>query len=311
MSEVSSVGPTWPPEKTSQERVRGFYPRIIEGDSDIDTLIEAMGATTDTLGDDNITRLAFRAVTRVDQLKTLDGELAGSSMGLEAAIPIQHPELDNHSIAYLGANTPQRSIATEHYSAYAERIRRTSQQPRTYTDGTLELKIVDPRNAAQLVAPFTELYQPFGYNEEETADILKDPGNIIAYINQKGRPVSTAMAEQASIPTEAGEVNITELTEASTLPQLRGAGLYTLCVGGLVRHIKHSQNTNALYGESNLSTDRVIHAAHQTGRRFSHNDASGYSIDSTGFGILPQNFSVNDGVETRRYNDFAVGYYEL
>ncbi len=125
------------------------------------------------------------------------------------------------------------------------------------------------------------------------------------------------MAEKATITINGfGELSLVEITEASTHPDYRQRGLYRAVSGYLIQHLVSLCRDDAvpidvLYGESNLAMPGVVIAAHQNGRRFSYFDRDSLGCDNSAFGILPQNFAVADGVETRDYNDFAVSYIPL
>lgn len=167
-----------------------------------------------------------------------------------------------------------------------------------------------------LVPQFVDLYGKFGYNEEEVSELLTNDSNTVCYVeDQEGQVVSTALAERATIEVEGcADIVVVEITEAITLTEMRGKGLYSSLSGFLVEHLleDHTQRPiSIIYGESNLSSPGVIYSARKNGRLFSFYDGAIFGIDRDDFGILEQNFSVNDGVETRPYNDFALSYVPL
>ena len=137
------------------------------------------------------------------------------------------------------------------------------------------------------------------------------------------------MAELAQITVQGlGVLVMAEVTEASTRPEFRGQGLYRLASGMLIcrlADVSHQAITegespiHVIYGECNMNMPGVLQAALRNGRRFAVSDASSYgsAFDTTAraeqgrlpFGVLEQNFRVEDGVVAPgRYNDFALSY---
>jgi hypothetical protein len=120
------------------------------------------------------------------------------------------------------------------------------------------------------------------------------------------------MAEQATIPIEGyGDLRITEITEAATRPSDRGKGFYTAVSADLIDTLRGQIQTppDVIYGECNLAMRGVIVAAHLNGRKFSFYDQSLLGVNQPYFGILRQNFKVEDNTEQRTYNDFALSYF--
>ncbi len=321
--QTSSIGATWPPAESTHERMRGFYDRGVvrtpDDAADFATQFEAYRA--EVAEHPTLTRLSLRLIGRIAVLKALDQH----NVPLEAAIPLANTEADL-AIAYVGWNAPGRRLDIEHLTTeskllddivdheaemvdYATELRRRGFEPHIIDRHTPEAE------KQQLVARFLDLYAAFNYNEADVREILANPANTIAYIENDGLIVSTAMAEEAEIVVDGLEpLRIAEITEASTHPDYRRQGLYRLVSGFLAQkllalHQVSRQPLNALYGESNLAMRGVVQAGHDNGRRFSRLDGRLICTSRPEFGILPQNFQVADGVENRRYNDFALSYY--
>ena len=146
---------------------------------------------------------------------------------------------------------------------------------------------------------------------------MSNPKSTFAYIKKANWVISSPLGGRAVIEV-AGEESfrIVEITEASTRVEYRRRGLYKAISGFLIEKlIEESKDTvnpiGAIYGETNLAMPGVVFAAVENGRRFSYFDAPWLGINRPDFGILPQNFKVEDGVETRPYNDFALSYVPL
>lgn len=333
---TSSINAAWPPIEASNERYRGFY------DLEALTSPEAVDRFTDEFitleqwpSDDNgMGRLSVRAVASVDMIP----EIPGLYVNLEGAIPFQR-DGEDYAIVYVGYNNEERQVPPETYGRHSHQIRyalnaqkNTRQHPQAF-----DLHVSStPDDRRHLIYQLRELFAAFGSTEEDVRAMLASPHNTIAWAEQNGRVISTAMAESGSVEINGfGTVNLVEITEAITAEDRRSQGLYTAVSGHLGNLIlaevaDGSRQADVIYGESNLAMPGVLIAAHRNGRRFSHLDAHQlnipmgyvvheqeypheleYRVPAAEFGILPQNFAVNDGREERPYNDFALTYLPI
>jgi len=250
--------------------------------------------------------------------------LEAHQVPVEAALPLALPN-QSLVIAYTGWNAAGRAISYADVARHHQTLETAmhTQQTSGHTLAVLADQGITPAyiepsmseaDRRALVPRFTGLYAIFGYTQGETEKILLDPNNLIAYLQHNGQVVSTAMAEFGELDIKGLEpLRIAEVTEASTLPAYRGQGLYRLVSGLLAGRLRarHARQLHAIYGESNLAMPGVIIAAHHNGRRFSRFDAARYGVQNPRFGILPQNVRVQDGAETRPYNDFALSYLPI
>lgn len=312
--QTSSIGATWPTSASSHERIRGFYTEgTITSQAESDALtnyvysaIEQMNST------EAISRVSLRAVAELGSLAKLAFDNTAS---IEAVLPIAGTDL---GVVYIGANQLSRNMGVEYVNLHHNLLERSIQRLKVLPRHQLDVQLIDRDNVSGgVMEDFTQLYSAFNYDHQETADLLRNESNIIAYAMINDRVASTAMAERGTLYIEGfGELSLIEITEASTDPRYRRRGVYTQVSGFLIDHLVHIRqdepgSIDVIYGESNLAMPGVIHAAHLNGRRFSHFDGSLMGIENNAFGFLPQNFKVNDGVETRNYNDFAVSYVPL
>lgn len=318
IQETSSIGAMWPPTETTHHRMHGFYTEEVICDQQS---AATLGAHVDhALGrmdlSDTASRLSVRAVAKLNVLASLEYP----ATAIEAVLPIAGTDL---GVVYIGANKPDRFVPAERIEAHARVLESAAASPISPThshvferDG-ITARLVDPTDTASILDSFAELYRAFNYDETQTEAILSSSENIIAYAELGGLVVSTAMAESATISIKGfGDLKLVEITEASTHPDYRRRGLYSAISGFLIQQLIQMRRDNknpidVLYGESNLATPGVLYAARQNGRRFSFFDRQRFGANNPAFGILPQNFKVNDGTETRAYNDFAVSYIPL
>jgi hypothetical protein len=312
----SSIGAAWPPQSTSHERIRGFYNEgIIDSSNNAKEFADQVDQfRADFDNQQERTRLSVRFIAEAAQLKLLDG----MGVQIEAAIPLAGKEASGLVLAYTGYNKPERQVSHDQRLAHEQLLDKVISSPRPHHDAivgnTIDKSTPDSRRSA-LVPYFLELYAQFGYDEQDVDELLGNTNNTIMFVEQDGRVVSTAMAERASVPIKGfGTLELAEITEAATHPKYRQKGLYTAVSGLLIEKLvthQASEPLHAIYGESSLAMPGVLYAAHQNGRRFSYQDENTYSLSSTAFGVLPQNFHIQDGREQRPYNDFAVSYVPL
>lgn len=317
---TSSIGAMWPPETASYDRIRGFYDQVVATPDDIDLFLKNFDAHKQ-LTDDHIdaTRLSIRALVSLNALRALHD----AHIQIEGGLPLRGDK--DHMVVYMGWNSDDRSVPLEKISEQSELLKQVTQLPlgnkinhNDLLSMNLEPNIIgqdtSDNDKRRLIGKFTDLYAVFGYDENDVEELLLNPNNSIAYFEQDNKIVSTAMAEKAIVDIEGhGRIKLTEITEAITRPNHRGKGLYKAISGYLINTLENqdSEQMDVIYGETNLAMEGVLIAAHQNGRRFSHFDAGSLGISQLGFGILPQNFSIKDGTETRQYNDFALSYLPL
>ncbi len=321
---TSSIGAIWPPEHTSHSRLRGFYTDgVVRTADDIATFTEHFARGRERISDGGIDRLSVRLVTHAGNLAVLEAK----GITVEAALPLARLTEPDLVIAYTGYNASSRCVSATHVAQHGTLLAKAATRQPTTRDRTKHLRtndltphILNERSSqserAAMVPHFLGLYAAFNYDEAQVATLLTNPNNAIAYIrDEAGDVVSTALAEEATVCVKDLEpLTLVEITEASTRPDYRGKGLYATVSGYLIDSIlsaREGRGINTLYSEGNLAEPGVIFAARDNGRQFSHCDAKQYEITRPDFGILPQNFQVAGGTETRPYNDFAVSYTPL
>jgi hypothetical protein len=308
----SSIGPTWPPMESSNERLRAFYTvDVITSQAEADdlntNLYDAIRAMNDS---DRLTRVSFRVVAELGSLARLQTENAT----IEAVLPITDTDL---GVVYIGANSIDRVMDVHNISLHKDLLHTAVNHIRKTSPHDVITHVANHNQAAELAPSFAPLYAMLNYNLAETEGLLRNQANTIVYVMADDKIVATAMAEHATVNIAGyGDLSLVEITEGCTLPEYRQRGLYTAVSNCLVQQLidtrqYDSSRIDVLYGESNLAMPGVIYAAHSNGRRFSYFDRSQLGVHNETFGILPQNFTVNDGTETRPYNDFAVSYIPL
>lgn len=315
---TSSIGAVWPPIEASNGRIKGFYDQFVDSESEAESFTEAFKGYEAELASDPNSRLTVRALIATSTLSTL----LEHGLRPEGALPLRD---DEPLIVYFAANGDGRRTSASALSGHVSMLKEVVAMDRHATGSVehlashgLEPRIINRRTdegqKTELAIRFNELYGAFGYEEDEVVTLLMNPANTIAYVEDETGILSTVMAERASVCIDGyGRIEAVEVTEAITRTSERGRGLYRAISGYLVDCIVEcdGHDLDVLYGESNLAMKSVIIAAHHNGRRFSYFDKEIFGVNHPAFGILQQNFRVEDGAETRPYNDFALSYAPL
>lgn len=323
-SQTSSIGAVWPPAAGSYDRMRGFYQDgVIETAADCREMADLFQDYRTELSEHpELSRLSVRFVVDPARL----GMLEAMGVNLEAAIPLGDA-FAGMVVAYAGHNEADRQVDDQQLQRHGNLLQSIVQarQPDP-GDKLMQLKqagftpsVIDPNSSSSerrsREQQFLAMYSIFGYDLADVREILSNESNTIVFVENGEEIVSTAMAERAAIPINGfGTLEMIEVTEASTRPDYRQRGLYKAVSGLLVESLLLAQSddpVHAIYGESNLAMPGVLIAGHENGRRFSHFDRQRFGIVNPGFGVLPQNFHIEDGREVRPYNDFAVSYVPM
>jgi hypothetical protein len=312
-NQTSSVGAAWPPAIASYERMRGFYDQLVDSSAEVDTFVDHFheyAAEAESIAE--VSRLSIRLLTDSAGIADIDRR----EITIEGALPVDN----EYFIVYTAVNAHNRLASANRLAQHREFLDATIQNPRRsdlpeLSDRAFEPLVIDsstPQGEKELLIPrFLALYGMFGYNQQDVSDLLVNDANTIVYAEDDDGVVSTGMAEQATITVKGyGDVRIAEITEAVTRPESRGRGLYTAVSAYLVDILRQQDEApHVIYGETNLTMPGAIKAAHSNGRNFSYHDRETLGILNPNFGILQQNFKVEDGKEDREYNDFALSYF--
>jgi len=316
-SETSSIGAVWPPVVSSNNRIKGFYDTTVTSQQEVDEFALAFSDyQSEVSHSPHLDRLSIRVVASLGAISTLEDR----GVSLEAAMPIRGS--GDLAVVYTGWNGPERRASDDALRLHHLLLGDVVRMPQHDSDGAERLheqgftpRVIDhatpDRDKRSMVERFANLYSAFGYSVAEVEELLLNPANTIAYVENEEGVVSTGMAERATVSVDGfGDLHMAEITEAFTLPAYRKLGLYQAISGNLLARLLDpaSPRLEVIYGESNLAMPGVVIAAHKNGRRMSYLDREDLRVREPNFGILQQSFHIEDGEEMRRYNDFAVSY---
>lgn len=302
-----------------------FYQEAVLSDSTVEAFADEFERTQrEAEASADIGRISLVALATPESIMQLDRR----GINVEGALPVvDATSPDELYVTYTAWNKPDRRMSDTDVAKHNKTLKTASEirdviisrdvlhdeglTPKLITGGTPD------GLREQLLPRLAECYACFGYNTDEVEEILMNPANVLAYLqNESGDIASTALAERASIATDRPEpLSITEITDAFTAPDYRGRGLYRIVSRILVDHLLDEQGSTPtpklIFGEVNLKAPGALLAAGQNGRVFSHDEGWRFGIRRPDFGILAQNFRIDEITTDKRYNDFALTYVKM
>ncbi len=314
---TSSIGAViWPPVEASFQRKKGFFGEVIaDGNSLINFLKEF-----NQLPFGNTTRISARAIVNREALiEYLTLGLETSS--IEAIIPLAGCgllPLESTCLIYVGKNTDYRLSPEDIKNQQLQRVREIfgssleNQSLRSLPDGfKIKLLTEGDRKNETTYEYYYQLYQLFGWSEQEVKSLLNNSNNIlVAVFNEKGLVVSSGMAEIGDVSIVHGFDSLTlklaEITEAATLPEYRGKGFYQKVSDEILRVLATMPNPpNLVFGELNLDSPGVLKVAAQQGRTSALQIALNMDLDpNQGHWFLEQHVPISSGLSNGRRDDY-------
>lgn len=327
---TSSIGPTYPPEGTSFERIKAFDTRrIVRNLAEINEYAVEMRTLVDKLameGDGKYTRISFRfiaanrVVAEAHDLLSEYGEVVLPLFGAGDGF-------DDYSMVYLGYNLPgQRDGSKSDQEKSMLGLKNALVvQPRTYEEiidrmqaggyelsvPSLEQRTTDNRFRTRIA----ELYARFNWSPTDVFEMLEKETNIIAVALFDGEVVGAGLAELVEVVIQDGgtekELRIAELTEAATAQQHKGRGVYTAVAARLLREmamLPDERKRHMVLGESNGLAPGVLKAAKALGRTFAYEVAQSLGLPVSGY--LAQHAPITDPDQPSetKYNDLFPAY---
>ncbi|EKD90571.1 MAG: hypothetical protein ACD_30C00112G0012 [uncultured bacterium] len=324
---TSSIGPKWPPDETSFKRIKGFYDlSIIDSEAKLNNLLTEVEYIAQSVSNDTVpaTRLSIRAITQNNILTSENPRLHKYG---EAVIPLQgsSPHFEDTSILYLGYNSDSRQSdvqdlqdCIENYqAAHIKKSLPASQIIERVIEAGYELNTISaPISDTSLVSQLAEIYSRFDWTLEQVEEILTNPNNFLTYASFEGRVVSAGLGEfnKITIGDEKDDLTlkIIELTEAATVTEHQGQGLYSaVATKGLVELAKGSvpfikDGVDLVYGECNGHNQGVLKAARYQGRTFAAEAAQKMKLPFNG--LLLQHVPIFGSSKISEYNNLLPAF---
>jgi len=270
---VSSIGEiVWPPKETNNERLKGIFPTPI---NDINSLNDFL-IDFDDLSFANASRITTRALISKSVLEQFDRKNPLCCF-FETIIPLEGEIFGNFCLVYIGKNTPQRlspyEITQNQYQKALSIFNEETQQSKNHSLDEFEILVIDQnlRQDPLVQQMYYKLYSNFGWSEKEVIALLSNPNNTIVAARDKNdkRIVSSGLVECANIhfSSLSNSLKIAEITEAATLEEFRGRGLYQKVSDEILKLLANQESPpDLVFGESNLDSVGVLKVAARQGR---------------------------------------------
>lgn len=274
-AEASSVGrAVWPPEEATEQRKKGILNRVLETTEDVvDTIMEFRKMPFD----ETTTRYTARIFVTDSLLKREDIK-AEIREYVEAIVPLAGcgiPDLEDCCMVYIGKNADTRRAdpqEMENQLRDAEEIYsgESASKEKNGMNGYKIAHVTDEmRMDAGLQHQYAKLYQAFGWNEDQVVELLTNASNTLVAAFDGDMLISAGMAERAGLTVVRNNKELPfvmyEITEAATVEEYRGKGLYTSVAKEIMRTLAGGDG-NLVYAESNLSARGVLLAGRRQGR---------------------------------------------
>lgn len=172
--DTSSIGPGWPPQESSFNRIKGFNNRgVIREGVSLEPIVTTLGNFEQTqAADQAIDRISIRSLIAND---ILDSHLDILGRYAEVVIPLSgtQPSLEDTSIVYFGFNGPNRQPIQDELEGSLQNVKQArrhtgenmkSVRERVYNNGyRVEVLDYNTRNVDQTIkSQMAALYARFG-----------------------------------------------------------------------------------------------------------------------------------------------------
>ncbi|MEM1178904.1 MAG: hypothetical protein AAGM22_11215 [Acidobacteriota bacterium] len=332
MTDTSSIGPGWPPAVSSCHRIKGIDTRgVIRESAQLGALLDSLEAESERLNhpdDGGCDRLSLRALC--DE-SVIARSLPRIEPWAEAVLPLD--DGSGRLLVYFGRNAGSRpcdaadldrALANVEIAEQRD-VEKAAAMLRRVSDGGYGLRILtadERRGSEEVLLGVADLYRRFGWNRDETRDILQNPGSLIAVASTGGpgrrgeEIVCAGIAELSHLEFGDGEeLRMAEFTEAATLSTHQGRGLYSGVAATLMLELaRRSAGQDLLGGELDLGFGEcsghdlgVLIAARRLGRRFARTASKQRAWPVRGF--LPQHVPIAGAPRSTRYNDLFPTYF--
>jgi len=308
---TSSIGATvWPPKEASFERKKGIYPQILQTSDQLKSVLDNFA--TIPFGS-KATRVSARfCVTTNALLDYISGQ--NPNKLIETIIPLTgtNSGLDDCCLVYIGKNDQTRIPPPDLFQqqlATAKRIFNNPGEKRTIGEEFKIMRLSDEqRQDPDILNMYFELYQYFGWSEENVIQLLQNNNNLIVACFYDGKIVSSGLAEMGVLTFNKIPLNIAEITEAATLPAFQGRGLYQAVSDAILQNLAtNGTPPNLVFGELNLDAPGVLTVAARQGRIPAFHTAELFNLPHAW--VLPQHVTIRNGDNDLPYNNLMIAYF--
>jgi len=221
------------------------------------------------------TRITGRLVTSITALQNLTNIPV-----VETIISLDACGIDTFSdcaLVYIGRNLDSRKSPNDiliKQEEVAKVIFNTAHSPARPLDEGFSVRNlgVEERTQPRILEMYYKLYASFGWSTDEIQKMLSNRNSLIfAAFNQEDHVVSSALAESGTMSfirhNTRSPLSLVEITEAATLPEYRGNGLYQAVSDEILKYLARlTTPPNLVFGELNLDAPGVLKVAARQGR---------------------------------------------
>ncbi len=326
MTEVSSIGATFPPAEESvlydrlNNRVKGFCTESIES---IEELVEMLSKLDSVRESARANRVTARFL--INKKVTIPEELKGN---IEALLELDG-DFSEHNLVYYGKNFDGRKAKEESISRQrdeAEKIDRAHLLNgfiplEIITRDNLSLRAVKPPVNQQefdsFVADLKDLYEKsylgdyaFPITTETVASLVRRDTNLVTVIQDRanGKILSVGVGETMKIPLSIrGErkiLFIAEMSDAATPLEYASRGYYSAIAHEISRELMKI-GVDLVYGEARASSTSVQRVCKKSGRKLARDAFKRASILHKHCIIGgAKNADLDDSIEDPRFRGF-------
>jgi hypothetical protein len=237
---------------------------------------------------------------------------------VEAVIPLEGSGdgLDCKALVYFGKNSVARQSSPEDRAQSQQYLEKAGQRKKLFYHDLMwnihdqgchlaELSLAERTSSAQTQQQMATLYARFGWTPAEVRELLEKPTNIISVVKKGNQIVSAVLGEVTSIMIGDQKLTMAEITEAATLAEFQGRGLYTGAAAQLIKLLSE-QNVNLAFGECNGNAPGVLNAAQSLWRTFTTKVAEDRYLGIKGY--LPQHVPIAGAPRSTPYNDLYPSF---
>jgi len=326
---TSSIGPQWPPQEASFDRIKGIYNLGVVASSDgLSDIADHVNTLAHEVVDSNlspVTRVSVRAVVVSELVRERITRLNGL---LESVMPLDGAgsEFDGTSIIYLGHNHTDRQSHPDDMKKSIGLVKEAMKRPiSSYSSiisraqqGGFEIKELPlgmRMSNVQIQDQMVNLYSRFGWNRDDVLNILSNKDNIIAVAYCGDEIVSAGIAETNRVTFGDGHVlRMSEITEAATKDGFGSKGLYSAVSAELFMALDRRSAKNDIFGgkidvafgELNGLAPGVLNNAISQGRKFTW-DIAQYN-EGQEKGYLPQHVPIDGHNRQTPFSDLFPAF---
>lgn len=328
--DVSSIGPMWPPLHTTFERIKGFYNKgIIREPQELEDFSNELLSLRATMVDsepDLVSRISVRAVIDDNLIFNLQNHAKELLCMGEAVVPLGG-RLSRCSIVYFGCNAESRKtdekdelrVRLNVQAVRDKKVGSFSKIVRSAGVNGYKVEVMKGENATfNDFLDLLVLYRKFGWDIGQVVDLAHSEKNLLVVAKYHEKIVSAGIAEMSSIRLDRDNIDLrmVELTDAATLDDHQGRGLYTavstVCLGEIGKLSSLSDvlggEVDIIYGECNAASIGVLGVARTQGRIFASDVAERDGLPFSG--VLRQHVCIFDGVTVGEYNDLFPAFLD-